>query len=137
MFFISHIMKYHLKQVFIKPKIKISNDEDDVSLENYFENQDDMKVYCSQIAGKRCIKHNIKNNGNYYKLAKLQFFKNATTTISQLVQYCQDFVTTNQWKFEMEFTNGMISSLILFPPWSSHLFKILSQSTDCRCDFYM
>ena len=204
----------------MRPNIKMQIDEDTESIETYFDNQEDMKVYCSQIAGERCIKYKVRNNGNYYKifcneadcpfqiiynqrdsknfmrgyylisdktslfhkdncpnsiknlndtkdpktiakqilplfterfpslceiknaiqcfngnefskselkyikkLAKLQFFKDATTTISQLVEYCQNLVKTHNWKFDIEFQEGMVSSLILFPPWAEHLLK--------------
>ena len=194
-------------------------------MQDYFNNQEDMKAYCSKIAGERCIKHNIRNNGNYYKifcneaecpfqitysqreskkfrrgyylisnstclnhkancsnsisnindtknpkviakqilplfkerfpslndiksaiqcfngnefskselkyikkLAKLQFFKKTTTSISQLVQYCQNFVTTHKWKFEIEFTNGMMSSLKFVSTLVFSIIKVLSRS---------
>lgn len=50
------------------------------------------------------------------KLAKKQYFLGATTTISQLVQFCQNLVSTHYWKFDMQFIEGMISSIVLFPP---------------------
>lgn len=52
----------------MRPNIKMQIDEDTESIETYFDNQEDMKVYCSQIAGERCIKYKVRNNGNYYKI---------------------------------------------------------------------
>ena len=44
------------------------SEENEEPLETYFENQEDMKEYCSKIAGEKCIKCKIRNNGNYYKI---------------------------------------------------------------------
>ncbi|KAK8900070.1 hypothetical protein M9Y10_002393 [Tritrichomonas musculus] len=189
-------------------------EEDEEPLITYFMNKEDMKEFCSKIAGGKCIKCKIRNNGNYYKifcketncsfqitysprdspkyqrgfylisqstclhhqancpniisniqdtknpkfiaiqilplfkerfpslceiksaiqcfngndfskselkyikkLAKLDFFHDATTTISQLVDSCQNLRNTHNWQFQIEFVDGMIASLILFPPW--------------------
>lgn len=37
-------------------------------LETFIENFDDMKAYCSRIAGKECIKCKCRNSGTYYKI---------------------------------------------------------------------
>ena len=39
-----------------------------IDLENFFENKDEMKAYCSKVAGKECIKCKTRNNGNYFKI---------------------------------------------------------------------
>lgn len=39
-----------------------------IDLETFFENQDEMKQYCSEIASKHCIRTKIRNNCNYYKI---------------------------------------------------------------------
>lgn len=57
------------------------------------------------------------------KLAKKQFFKGLTTTISQLIDYCKTLVSEHKWKFDMQFTDGILSSIVLFPPWSENLIK--------------
>lgn len=57
------------------------------------------------------------------KLAKLEFFHDATTTISQYIDYCQNLRNTHNWQFQIEFVDGMIASLILFPPWAAQLLQ--------------
>ena len=57
------------------------------------------------------------------KLAKKHYFKGSTTTISQLVQFCNELMSTHNWKFDIQFIEGMIASLILFPPWAENLIK--------------
>ena len=195
-------------------------EEIDSDLEAFFANNEEMKAYCTHIAGEKCIHYKIRNNGNYYrifcnepdcpfqitysqrnsqkfqhgfylisqstcldhkancansissvddtknpkyiskqilplfedhipslceiksaircfnhndfstselkyikKLAKMEFFHGATTPISQLVEFCQNLMTKHNWKFEMEFFEGMLTSLILFPPWAEQMLK--------------
>lgn len=191
-----------------------------IDLENFFKNKDEMKAYCSKVAGKECIKCKTRNNGNYYKifctesdcqfqitynrrdsernkngyylvfkgtclnhkidcpncvlnlsqtkdpkfiskqilplfeekspslneiksaikcfnseefsrtelkyikkLAKKHFFKEATSTISQLIKFCQELVEIHNWKLDLDFIEGMLSSIILFPPWAKSLIQ--------------
>ena len=70
-------------------------------------------------------------NGNEFSKSELKYIKKTTTSISQLVQYCQNFVTTHKWKFEIEFTNGMMSSLKFVSTLVFSIIKVLSRSTYC------
>ena len=47
----------------------------------------------------------------------------STKTISQLIHFCQVLVSTYQKKFDMDCIDGMLASIILFPPWSQNLIK--------------
>lgn len=51
------------------------------------------------------------------KLAKKHFFKGASSILSQLIEFCKNLVSVHNWKFDMEFVDGMLATIILFPPW--------------------
>ena len=44
------------------------NEEIDSDLETFFANNEEMKEYCTHIAGEKCIHYKIRNNGNYYRI---------------------------------------------------------------------
>ena len=55
------------------------------------------------------------------KLAREEYYGSSADKMGQLVCFCQNLSETHNWKFKMEFVEGMISSLILIPPWATHL----------------
>lgn len=57
------------------------------------------------------------------KLAKAIHFNNIKCPISQLIDFCQDLQTNQKWKFDMEFHEGTLASIILFPPWAKQMIK--------------
>lgn len=57
------------------------------------------------------------------KLAKKSYFKNSTTAISQLIDFCKNLVSEHNWIFDLQFSDGILASIVLFPPWANNLIK--------------
>lgn len=57
------------------------------------------------------------------KLAKGIHFNHLKHPISQMVDFCQELQRNQNWKFDMEFYEGTLSAIILFPPWAENMIR--------------